>query len=72
MCMGESGHVVLSLWIHIMDDERILAGFSRLLDSLGIFVLNWGALKNKFGLGRSWKLELKVLESVWFKLTNVQ
>jgi len=42
------------------------AGFPRLLDSPGIFFSNisriWKVLGNEFGAGKSWKLQLKVLE----------
>ena len=48
------------------DITREAAGFPELLESPGFFLENcrtWKVLENYFGLGKSWKLVLKVLES---------
>jgi len=46
--------------------EAPLTGFPRLLESPGLFSRKFQDLEspeNHFGLGKSWKLKLKVLES---------
>jgi len=49
-----------------LSSQEHSAGFPLLLESFGFFIESsrtWKVLEKPFGLGKSWKLKLKVLES---------